>query len=194
MSDCFPKITTCLPGTQGTSLDIVRAYRNSALLPRHKPYMASMWKDGIYIDHCAMEGLLSAGNIQGAPADALVALLCHHGIPNVLKWVDDFCIFRSPSQSFHDCDDAPTQQYSFDLNSIHELTDPLGIPWHLIDVKGQDFASTVPYISFIWDLANHTVLLLEKKCTKYLSKVMKFQLLAWSKISCKDYQSIHGTL
>jgi len=51
-----------------------------------------------------------------------------------------------------------------------------------------------PLHQFHLDLANHTVSLSGKKRTKYLSKVMKFQLLAWSKISCKDYQSIHGTL
>ena len=69
----------------------------------------------------------------------------------------------------------------------------LGVLWHPIDIKGQDFASTVPYVGFIWDLANHTVSLSKKKCTKYLNNVMTFQLLACSKVTCKDCLSIHGT-
>src|SRR5882724_3562999 len=47
------------------------AYRNSQLLPAHKAYVVSMWWGLIYVNHCTMEGLSSAGNIQGT-------VLCHH--------------------------------------------------------------------------------------------------------------------
>jgi len=72
------KISKCPAGTQGTTLDIIQAYRNSPLCPSHKAYVASMWQERIYIDHCAMEGLSSSRNIQGVLADALVAILKHH--------------------------------------------------------------------------------------------------------------------
>jgi len=151
---------------QGASLDIMHAYRNSALLPSHEPCMASMWKDLIYVDHCAMEGLSSVGNIQGTPADALVAVLHHHGIPNVLKWVDDFCVFRSPSNSSYDRNNQLIHHCPFDLKLIHDIMDPLGILWHLIIVTGQDFVSTIPYVDFMWELSNCTVSLSEKKRMK----------------------------
>ena len=49
-----------------------------------------MWHGNIYVDHCAIEGLSSSGNIQGIPADALVSILRHHGVDAVLKLVDKF--------------------------------------------------------------------------------------------------------
>jgi len=51
---------------------------------------------------------------------------------------------------------------------------PLGVPWHPIESKGQDFQSMVSYIGFIWSLENHSVSLSYKKCSKYLSKVSNF--------------------
>src|SRR5882724_10657675 len=68
------KVATCPPGSQGACLDIISAYRNSPLLLAHKAYIASMWQGQIYIDHCAMEGLSTAVNIQGAPDDALIEI------------------------------------------------------------------------------------------------------------------------
>jgi len=179
---------------QGASLDIVCAYRNLALLPNHKPYRASMWKDLIYVDHCALEGLSSVGNTQGAPVDALVAILHHHGIPNILKLVDNFCIFCSPSNSSYYNDNQLIYHYPFNLKSIHDIMDPLRVLWHPITIKGQDFASTIPHMGFMWDLSNWTVSLSEKKCLKYLNKVLAFQLLACAKFSHKNCLSIHGTL
>jgi len=96
-----------------------------------------------------MEGLSLAGNIQGNPVDALVAILQHHSIPNVLKWVDNFCIFCSPSHSSYDSNGTLIYHYPFKLQSVHDITGPLGVPWHLIEIKGQDFGSTVPYIGFV---------------------------------------------
>ena len=58
------KVSSCLPGTQAATLNIIWAYRNSLLIPCHKAYVASMWHNKIYVDHCAMEGLSSLGNIR----------------------------------------------------------------------------------------------------------------------------------
>jgi len=137
-----------------------------------------------------MEGLSAAGNIQGAPADALVSILKFHGIRHVLKWVDNFCIFQTPIIK-----NGPSPlQYTFDISSILSITDPLGIPWHPIEMKGQNFATTVPYVGFIWDLANHSVSLSAKKRIKYIGKVTAFQALAKGKVTRKECMSIHGTL
>jgi len=84
--------------------------------------------------------------------------------------------------------------YSIDITSILSVMDPLGILWHPIMTKGQDFASLVVYVGFLWDLQCHTVLLLEKKHLKYLDKTQAFQALVKLKVSRKDILSIHGTL
>src|SRR5882672_3895252 len=194
VSNACSKISTCPPGTEGATLDIIRAYRNSPLCPSHKAYVASMWHKKIYIDHCAMEGLSSSGNIQGVPADALVAIIKHHGVDNVLKWVDDFCFFRVPASSSPDGKGGFTHRYSTDITSILSVTDLLGVPWHPVEVKGQDFVSSVAYIGFSWDLENRTVSLSAKKHLKYLEKTRSFMALARSKVTRKEVMSIHGTL
>jgi len=112
-----------------------------------------MWCDKIYINHCAMEGLSSLGNIQGVPADALVAIIKSHGVDNVLKWVDDFCFFCTPSSSCTDSQGGLQHHYSINITSILSVMDPLGIPWHPIATKGQDFASSVMYVGFLWYLS-----------------------------------------
>src|SRR5882724_12703260 len=84
-SSLWHQVATFPTNMQGACLDIVLAYHNSLLLHIHKAYIASMWHGNIYIDHCTMEGLSSAGNIQGAPADALITLFKTKSIPNVLK-------------------------------------------------------------------------------------------------------------
>jgi len=72
------------------------AYQISPLFPAHKSYVASMWHNQIYVDHCAMEGFLTAGNIQGSPANALVTIFKVKSIDELLKWVDDFVFFCIP--------------------------------------------------------------------------------------------------
>jgi len=67
-------VATCPPGLEGACLEIMSAYQNSPLVLAHKAYIALMWCNQIYIEHCAMEGLLSAENIQGYPADALIVI------------------------------------------------------------------------------------------------------------------------
>ena len=141
-----------------------------------------------------MEGLASSGNTQGVPADALVALLKHHGVNEVLKWVDDFCLFCVPVSIAADLDHAMAMHYSTDIDSILAFTSPLGILWHPVVVKGQDFISTVPYVGFLWDLDNRLVSLSSKKHLKYLEKVHALQVLTNSKVMHKQCMSVHGTL
>jgi len=129
-----------------------------------------------------MEGLSSARNIQGSPADVLVAVLNSRSISPVLKWLDDFVLFRTPSSSYIDVDGIPNYTYSHDLSTVMDVTTPLGIPWHPVETKGQDFDSKVSYIGFIWDLKHHSVSLAPKKHLKYLAKVRSFLHAGSSKI------------
>ena len=175
-------------------MDIMSAYRNSPLLPAHKAYVASMWHRGIYVDHCAMEGLSSAGNIQGAPADALIAIFKAKLIPHVLKWVDDFLFFRIPIPVPFYPSSPLHIQYSYDLSTIISITAPLGVPWHPVETKGQDFQPSVTYVGFVWNLDTRSVSLSCKKRGKYLAKIIHFLSKASDKVSRRECLSVHGML
>ena len=93
-----------------------------------------MWEKKIYVQHVAIEGLATAGGIQGTIADACVALLKWRGIEPVLKWVDDFVLFRLPSPTTTTARSPALNtldlHFPYDLATILEFTAPLGIPWH----------------------------------------------------------------
>jgi len=71
------------------------------------------WNNSIYVRHVAVEGLATAGRIQGNTVDALLDILWHYGILHVFKWVDDVVIFRSPVCSFINVDGIPEFAYGF---------------------------------------------------------------------------------
>ena len=73
-------MVTAPVGTQAVSLDIMQAYHNSPIAPRHKLYLAISWEDQIYVGHVAVEGLVMAGGIQGTAVDTLLDILKYHGI------------------------------------------------------------------------------------------------------------------
>jgi len=114
-------------GTQAASLDIAKAYRNSPITPTNKKYLCVYWKDSVYIQHIAIEGLATAGGIQGSVADATVAILKVNDVEPIVKWVDDFVFFRSPLiTTTHSLEPS----FKFNLQDILDVTAPLGIPWH----------------------------------------------------------------
>jgi len=140
-----------------------------------------------------MEGLSTAGNIQGGLADALLAILHSKSIGPALKWVDHFVFFRAPTYCDTDAAGMVSYSYSYDLASVMKIMDPLGIPWHPIEVKGQDFWLQVSYVGFMWNLELHTISLSPKKRTKYLKKVHS-SLHTSNAPSRKQCTSILGTL
>src|ERR1700731_4874780 len=148
---------------------MVAAYQCFAIIPCHKCYIPIQWGGKIFPDHCTPFGLTTSGNIQGLVADALVDILHCHGILNVVKWVDDFNIFRFPSQP-----SKVSFTYDFDLSSLFSITDPLGIHWHSVEKKGHDFASTTEYGGFVWDLPLKRVTVSDQKHRKYKMKVLCF--------------------
>jgi len=184
------QIATCLPGTEAATLDMIQAYWYSPIIPTHKKYLAVCWCDRIYMKHNAIEGLASAGGIQGTLADTCVEILSAHGIWPVFKWVNSFVIFKSPSNmTLADSHHA----YNYDLASVFRITDPLRIPWHPIFKKGQDFSLTFKYLSFLWNLPDCSVSLPEEKCLWVLLKLTNFLIKKpWA---CqKDYTSLQGSL
>jgi len=152
-----------------------------------------MWQGCIYIDHCTMEGLSSVGNIQGGPADMLIVIFTSKSISPALKWVDNFVIFHVPS-SYANTEGFTNYTYPYDLPTIMDITNPLGVPLHPIDIKGMDFNSWVSYVGFTWDLELHTVSLSIKKHLKYLAKICHSLHVDYSSFSQKECMSILGTL
>jgi len=150
--DTCVKVASAPIGTQAASLDIEWVYHNSPITPKHKSYLAVSWNDDIYIGNCAVEGLATMEGIHSCPADALLDILHYHGIEDVFKWVDDVVIFWFPSASLIQPGSAILNMFPFDLSSIFNITTPLGVPWHLIETKGQYFASSIKYVDFLWDL------------------------------------------
>ena len=72
-------MASVLVSTQAAPLDIEHAYHNSPIVPCHKEFVAISWQDHIYIGHVTVEGLVTAGGIQGTTADALLDILRHLG-------------------------------------------------------------------------------------------------------------------
>src|SRR5882724_975585 len=112
------------------------------------------WKNNIYVQHVAIEGLATSGGIQGSIADVTVAPLKFHKINPAIKWVDNLVFFQSPSKPVL-CPFPPVFHYN--LSTIHSITKPLGIPWHPISKKGHEFQSSFTYISFSWDIPSRSV-------------------------------------
>src|SRR5882724_8096849 len=60
---------------------------------------------------------------------------------------------------------------SFDLATIKQITDPLGIPWHPLLKEGHNFQSSFSYIGFEWDIHSRTVTISSEKCLHLISKL-----------------------
>ena len=143
-------MSSCPTGMEATLLDIAKAYRNSPISPKHKKYLCILWKGGVYVQHIAIEGLATAGSIQGCVADVTLAILKFHKIEPAVKWVDDFVFFRVPLPAIGPLPAKPV--FKFNLFTILALTTPLGIPWHPISKNGHDFSTSFSYVDFNWNL------------------------------------------
>ncbi|KAF8520848.1 hypothetical protein JB92DRAFT_3111597 [Gautieria morchelliformis] len=111
-----------------------------------------MWKGEIYIEHCTVFRLATAGGIQGSMANTVVAIFTFMGIDYIIKWVDNFCFFCIPIRTITDKSSNPHYLYWVNLSTILDASRPLGIPWHPTTKKDQDFAFTFEYHGFKWTL------------------------------------------
>ena len=146
-----PQIATYPPRMEAASLDITKAYWNLPILPRHKKYLPILWRDPVFVQHVAIEGLVTTGGIQGTIADACLGILDFHGIRPTIKWVDDFIFFCELTYLLG------RPQFHYNLSDILVLTKPLGIPWHSISKKGQDFTFHFNCVRFHWDISTKCV-------------------------------------
>ena len=119
-----------MPGTQACALDWIKAYHCSPIIFDHKRFIASFWKSLVFPDHCAPFGLSTSGNIQGVPADAICDILMMILLLIIFKWVDDYNIWRTPVTSHTLPSGEVIHSYSVTLQTILDISTPLGIQWH----------------------------------------------------------------
>lgn len=167
------QIAIAPPGTQAATLDVEAAFRTIPVLPAHKAYTVVSHFDAFWLDHNCPFGAASSGGNHGEVADATVDIWNAMGVGPVVKWVDDFTIFRYAvsagsgllSGSF--C-------YNYGLTDIKEMIAPLRVPWHTS--KGQDFDFTFTYVGFRWDIEKREVYLTDEKRQKFKDRVDDFLL------------------
>jgi len=191
---CF-QVARAFPGSQAASLDIEAAYRGTPILPDHKRFLIVMFDDLLYLDHVLPFGLTSTSGLQGEVADTIVDIWDAKGIGPTLKWVDNFCLFCSPSPAglFLGICDGEVYRYNYDLEHDKSLIADLGTPWH--KEKGQPFDDSVEYIGFLWNIPHKSVALIESKRIKYLSRLNLFLSSYHSSHVFKhDAEKVAGTL
>ncbi|GBE88469.1 hypothetical protein SCP_1302850 [Sparassis crispa] len=140
----------------------------------------------MYMDHCAAFGTSSTPGIFGHIADAAIKIFRHHGVQDLVKWVDDFVFFHYPVSTNPD----GSHVFSYDESLFFSIADHLGWPWSL--TKHVPFATTFNYNGFHWHIANRTVKIPEKKKTKYVGK-----LADWTEgesVTRKECEGIVGML
>jgi hypothetical protein len=190
----FIQVANAPPGTQAATMDVEGAYRTIPIKPDHKRYIVLRFHDEYYIDHDTPFGAGSAHGLQGEVGDATVDIFYSLRIHPVIKWVDDFNVFRFPSTTgSYISEEFPDLRYEYDLSLIKFLTEPLRIPWHRD--KGQDFGSQFPYLGFHWDLVRKTVAIPEKKRIKHHSRLTHFITKCQNhQVLRKDVETINGAL
>jgi hypothetical protein len=163
-AECALLVAQAPPGTEVAVFDVQAAYRCIPIWPEDQRHNIFSWRGMLYIDHCATFGCASSNGLFGQPADSIVRIFRHHGVEDVLKWVDDFIFFRRPIP-------GPEGQYKFSYNEklIWDLADKLG--WLWAPDKHTPFNNTFMYIGFTWDLVSKTVQIPTEKKQKYLRRL-----------------------
>ena len=158
------------------TLDIEKFCRHTPITPAQKCWSVMQGLPGnFYIQHCAP---FSARSSESNTVDSWHC----QGISPTTKWSDDLTIFRFPVLS-----DEPSPgsfTYMYDRSRVLSSVESLGVPWHPLDNKGQDFDNTFTYVGFFWSITDCLVRLPEEKQIKHLN-LTKTLLAAHSQISNK---------
>ena len=85
-----------------------------------------------------------------------------------------------------------TSPFQYNLSDVFAITNPLGVPWHDISKKGQDFMPHFSYVGFHWDIAAKLVSVPEDKQFRALQKLTS--VINADSLYLRDIVSILGTL
>ena len=180
------------PHTQAATLDVDAAFRRCPIRPSQQPNFVISFENLCYIDHVAPFGTASAGFAFGRVADTMMAIMRAHNIGPAKNWVDDFVFFRSliTSGTSLSIPSPNTCTYSYDLDTIYSITQPLGWPWK--HSKTKPFDSIFTYLGFLWDLITKCIQIPDKKKAKYLDRLSPW--IEGAKFTRKEAESVLGTL
>ena len=176
--DTVALILSLPAGCLAATFDISAAYRLTPIRPDQQHHLCIYWEGLVYVDRAVMFGLASSAGVFGAVGDMLIAIYKRAGFTQILKWVDNFFVFRLPDQHW-------TEQEFMDLSGY------FGVPWSL--KKMRPLASVQRYIGFNWNLDSRTVALPPEKLSKTLSLLTQW-LTAGERFLAREAASLHGKL
>ncbi|CAE7121611.1 unnamed protein product [Rhizoctonia solani] len=183
-SDVVEIILSLPPGSQAATFDVDAAYRRMPVHPDDQPHIIVHWNNSFYVDHCVPFGATSSNGIFGRCGDCILHIFQFRGFKHVVKWVDDFCFFRSPVPL------GSGWAFVIDEAMVYAIADILGWPWK--ESKTRPFHTIFLYLGFEWDLERQSVCIPAAKKAKFLAKVNAW--LASPKSSLKNTESLLGSL
>ena len=143
--------------------------------------------------HMAPFGASGSESNSEEPRDFAVEVWALLDVDLIVNRSDDLNIFCFPI----DGDGSSESPFIYRYNSeqILLLVASLGILWHPLEKKGQDFSFTTTYTGFNWDIPKCLVSLPEKKRIKFLNRVSEFKSSAQcSGVTVEECMKIQGTL
>jgi hypothetical protein len=181
------EIMLSLPRTaEAATFDVDAAYCHMPVHPEDQPHIVVHWQGKLYLDHCVPFGATSSNGIFGCCGDAMLHIMKTQGIQPVVKWVDYFCIFQSPTKN----GSGLTQSFQYTEGNIYALAEKLGWPWK--KAKTQPFNHLFTYLGFEWNIQDQSVLILDAKKTKFLAKCQACQTAPL--VTLQDTESLLGSL
>ena len=190
----YQQITHTPPGTQAMTLNVSKFHRRTPIAPAHKPWFIMQNRLGeFYMTHTALFGASGSESNSEEPRDFAVKVWTLLDVDLIVNWSDDLNIFRFPIDG--DRSSESPFIYCYNSKQILHLVASLGILWHPLEKKGQDFSFTTTYTGFNWDIPKCLVSLPEKKCVKFLNRVSDFKSSAQcSGVTVEECMKIQGTL
>ena len=134
MEDVAREILSLGKGTLLAKIDVKSAYRIVPVHPDDRPLLGMKFHGQEYADATLPFGLCSAPKIFTALADALLWILKHYGVSNLMHYLDDFITF-GPQGS---------QQCEINRQIIFSLCEILGVSLSLDKCEGANHPHCVP--------------------------------------------------
>jgi hypothetical protein len=172
------------------TLDIEGFHRTTPAHPEHKRRLVVRGPDGsFFINHCMPFGAALASSNTGMVSNAITNLWEAKGFGPVLKYKDNFTVFRAPISG----EDPSMWTYAYDEADTLLALALLRVPWK--PSKQMDYAAEFASIGFWWDCPGRWVSLTDAKHGKFLAQIRSFiALFRCHQCSLYDIQVIHGML
>ena len=145
MEDVAREILSLGKGTLLAKIDVKSAYRIVPVHPDDRPLLGMKFHGQEYADATLPFGLCSALKIFTALADALLWILKHYGVSNLMHYLHDFITFGPPG----------SQQCEINRQIIFSLCEILGVPLSLDKCEGP--TTLMVFLGLLLDTINLTV-------------------------------------